>query len=154
MSALLFLTLRAAAAVEPPAAAPVCIRAEIVPGFEAWPGTGGPLPAIGKPAQLRLAPATSVNFSPPLNRPAAPGSYGGVFPLRIRRAGTYAIALSAGAWIEVTDGKALVASTRHDHGPACSGIAKIVEFRLEPNDYLIQLSNAKAPGLKAMVAAR
>jgi hypothetical protein len=153
MSALLLFGLLAATPATPPAT-PLCLRAEIVQGFEAWPQRGGPIPELGRPATLRLAPTASVNFSPPPERPATPGRYGGVFPLKITRAGTYAVALSAGAWIGISDGKAQVAATGHDHAPICSGIAKIVAFRLEPNDYLLQLSNAEAPMLKAMVVAK
>lgn len=148
-----------AAAVAAPAfaqapAQPVCIRAEVVPGFEAWGGAGGPVLAIGKPSSLTLADAASVNFSPKLARPAPAGSFGGVFELKIAKAGTYRIALSPGAWIDVILDTEKLASVAHTHGPACSGIAKIVDFALKPGVYQVQLSEVKAPTIKAMVVAK
>lgn len=133
--------------------APACTQVEIAPGFEAWNMTGGTTPAIGQPAGLTLAPAIGQNFTPPLKRAPQVGSYGGTVPFTILTAGVYRIALSQGAWIDVI-GAVLtpVPSVAHNRGPACSGIAKIVDFALQPGTYQLQLSEAKAPAIKVMVA--
>jgi len=132
-------------------AQPVCVKAEIVPGFEAWGGAPTPTLAVGKPALIKLPAATSVNFSPALTRPATAGSFGGVIPLTIAKEGTYRIALSAGAWIDVILDGEKQKSVAHTHGPACSGITKIVDFTLKPGAYQIQLSEVKAGEIRVMV---
>ena len=132
---------------------PVCVRMASVPGFETWGHPAGAALAVGGEATLALAPAAKVHFAPVLARPARDGSYGGFFPLSVTKAGRYQVALSDGAWIDlVSKGKRLT-SVAHSHGPACSGIAKIVAFDLKPGRYWVQLSNAKASTINAMVSA-
>ena len=134
------------------APAPVCLRQQPVAGFENW-GKGVAAVALtaGRPAALKLQPAAGVNFQPPLGRPAKDGTFGGSFALHVDRADYYRIALSAGAWIDVIQSGHPLSSAAHMHGPACSGIAKIVTFQLQPGDYVVQLSEAKADGMLAMV---
>src|SRR3546814_2325418 len=56
-------------------------------------------------------------------------------PIEIATAGTYRVALSEGAWVDmVRDGTSLP-SVAHGHGPRCSGIHKIVDFKLAPGRY-------------------
>lgn len=69
-------------------------------------------------------------------------TYGGLFMLTIEKAGVYTVALDQAGWIDVVkDGKALK-SSGHGHGPACSTIRKMVDFKLDPGHYTIQISNA------------
>lgn len=76
-------------------------------------------------------------------RPAKPGgtvSYGGLASFTVRQAGTWRVALGAGAWVDVVkDGKA-VTSIAHGHGPDCSGIRKMVDYALEPGRYTLQIA--------------
>lgn len=68
------------------------------------------------------------------------------------RAGTYRVALGAPAWIDLlADGEPL-ASTGHGHGPACTGVAKTVDFRLQPGRYVLQLSGASQAETTVMAA--
>jgi hypothetical protein len=133
-------------------AEPVCVKAEIVPGFEGFakPATGS-APAAGKAVALTLKAATA----PPSGsaRPFKPGTYQGRYALTIAKAGDYRIALSSGAWISVTGTAGEVESTAHGHGAACSGIAKLVTFPLKPGRYQIDLSEAKAPAIVLGVAS-
>ena len=129
---------------------PVCVKAEIVPGFEAFGRpAAGPL-AIGMAMPL---PLERVNVAPPVQgpRPFRPGSYTGHTLLTISEAGTYRIALSRGAWLSVFRAAGEARSTTHDHGPACSGIAKIVSFDLEPGIWHLAVSEAKGPDMTVMV---
>lgn len=131
--------------------APVCVKAEIVPGFEAFGGTGGTALTIGRPATLALTPAARQTFTPPLGRKPDASSFGGTFPLTIGRPGTYRIALSTATWIDVIgDGHART-SIAHTPGPPCSGIKKIVDFALEAGTYQVQLSATKEMATKVMV---
>ena len=88
--ALLTLVAGPAIAQQPPApaAAPVCVKAEIVPGLEGWWQAGGTALAVGLPATLTLAPAVGQTFTPPLGKPPAEGSFGGTFALTIAKSGT------------------------------------------------------------------
>ena len=137
------------------AAQPVCIRAEIIPGFEAWGhgGSGGTL-KLASMATLELAPAVRAKFDPPPARPLVAGTFANQFPLTIATAGTYSIALSGKAWIEVTrDGKPLT-SVSHQEGKACSGIRKIVDFALMPGTYQVQLSEAATPSIAVLAVPK
>lgn len=108
---------------------------------------------IGKAAQLRLSPAAAVRFPIRPARPAAPDTQSGIAGFTVARPGTYRVALGSGLWIDmVRDGRA-VASTAHAHGPACSGIRKLVDFRLTPGRYLVQLSGGREPSVTVMVVA-
>lgn len=134
---------------------PVCIRAEVMPGFEAWGhgGSGGVL-KLASMATLELAPAAGVRLDPPPARALVTGTFANQFPLTIAKAGTYSIALSSGAWIEVTrDGRRLE-SVSHGHGKDCSGIRKIVDFALRPGTYQVQLSESAAPSIAVLVVAK
>jgi len=144
------LVLLAAAAADAPQ--PVCIRMEPVAGFEGWGRTAGAVPSVGSAATLTLKPAAQVDFKPALARPAKDGSFGGFFPIDIAKAGHYRIAVSAGAWIDLVQRGDRLKSADHSHGPACSGIAKIVAFDLQPGRYWLQLSDAKDATINVMVS--
>ena len=140
----------AAAAAQP--AQPVCVRMQPVPGFSGWGHSAGAAPAVGSEATLALKPARQVTFKPALARRAKPGSYGGYFPLTIARPGRYRVALSDGAWIDLVQHGERLKSVDHAHGPACSGIAKLVAFDLKPGRYWIQLSEAPSASIGLMVS--
>jgi len=140
------------------APAPVCATTAAPPaGLEAWGApaavTTGPV-AIGKGAGLTLQPVEKVAFARAPDRAPKPGSFGGVYPFDVATAGTYRIALDAGAWIDVVrDGKSLE-SVAHMEGPACSGIRKIVDFTLTPGHYALQLSNAGKAPMRVLIVPR
>ncbi|WP_374345788.1 hypothetical protein [Phenylobacterium sp.] len=62
------------------------------------------------------------------------------------------MALGAPAWIEVVRDGAAVASIRHSHGPACSGVRKIVVFTLTSGRHLLEVVGASTPTVRMMVA--
>src|SRR3546814_1700941 len=75
-------------------------------------------------------------------------------PIEIATAGTYRVALSEGAWVDmVRDGTSLP-SVAHGHGPRCSGIHKIVDFKLAPGRYALQLSAMQTPQVRVLIARR
>ena len=140
----------AAAAADAPK--PVCIRMEPVAGFESWGRPAGSAPIVGGEAALTLKPAEKVAFKPALARPAKGGTFGGYFPIEIARAGRYRVALSETAWLDLVQKGERLKPADHAHGPACSGIAKIVGYDLQPGRYWLQLSNAKDPAISVAVA--
>ena len=104
---------------------------------------GGPSLTPGRGVDAKLAPAPSVTYAATPGKPAPPGGSAGLMALTVPAAGTYAVGLSSAAWIDVVDASgASVASAAHGHGPACSGMRKVVDFALAPGRYVIQLSSA------------
>ncbi len=47
-------------------------------------------------------------------------------------------------------GKSL-SSVAHAHGPDCTGVRKMVDFRLSPGAYILQLSGATEASLPVMI---
>ena len=147
------------------AGAPACtVTAPPPSSLESW-ATRTPLTAAADAARLdtaMLVPGKAVDATlvrtPEVRyvtRPEKPGgsvSHGGLFAFDVAQAGTYRVALGAGAWIDVLDGGKAVVSTNHGHGPDCSGIRKMVDFPLQPGRYVLQIGGNGTPDLPVMVA--
>jgi hypothetical protein len=111
-----------------------------------------PLLAVGQAADVDLLLAPKVHYPLQPQKPGGPVSYGGLIGIEVREAATYRIALSSGAWIDlVRDGKA-VTSVAHGHGPACTGVRKLVDFPLTPGRYTLQLGASSEAQMKVLVA--
>ncbi len=104
----------------------------------------------GRAASVTLAPSRDVAFVATPTRTPAPVSYGGMMQLNVPVAGTYRVAIGAPAWIDMVSGGQVVASVAHDHGPACSGIVKTVDFALSAGPATIEFSGAPTPVATAM----
>lgn len=72
--------------------------------------------------------------------------------VRIRKAGTFGIALDQPGWVDVAPmrGKALVSSAQGD-GPRCSTIRKIVRYRLQPGTYRVTVNKLKGTRARLML---
>ena len=72
---------------------------------------------------------------------------------RIVRAGTYGIALDQKGWIDLyrAGSRAALSSTKHGHGPDCSGIRKIVRFDLTPGSYTLVVGELQGANAKMML---
>ena len=107
---------------------------------------------IGQAFDLELYPTPQVTYA---IRPARPGgsvSSGGLASFRIETAGVYRVAIDSAAWLDVVhDGKTLE-SVNHGRGPDCTGIRKMVDFKLEPGIHTLQIVGNGTPKLRAMVA--
>lgn len=158
-----------APAGQAPAADPKCagVRVALPRGFDNWSnrqplGAGAaprnaPVLAIGRGADLSLHPLAHVQPVAPWGKPPVADTSAGLAMFQLVRPGTYRIALGTPAWIDVVRAGQALPSLAHGHGPACSGIRKIVDFRLQPGRYVIQLSGggaAVAPILIAEAAAK
>lgn len=155
------LLLALAVAADP---APACdtARPAIPPAFAGWtdgaavsagtrPGDGAAI-APGRAVAVSLHPARHLALAPAAGRTASADGNGGTLTLTVTSAGTYRIALGGRAWIDVVRSGATLESSAHGHGPACSGIRKIVDFRLEPGSYAVQLSGSAEDTVTLMVA--
>jgi hypothetical protein len=165
VTALGLLPVAASAQEMPPAKANCAAMDQSLPAdLSAWTAQT-PLAAAANPAGLAkaaltpgkaitadLAQTSAVTFVTQPERPGGSVSHGGMFALRIDKAGTYVIGLGSGAWIDVLkDGKPLT-SMAHSPGPACSTLRKMVDYPLERGRYVLQISanaDAKLPILLA-----
>jgi len=106
---------------------------------------------VGRAADLALRPTARAGWRVPPEKPGAADSFGGVATFAVARAGTYRVALDAGAWIDVLENGRPVASGAHGHGPACSGVAKMVDFTLRPGRHVLQVAGNKEAQIAVMV---
>lgn len=126
------------------------------PALAAWSAAPGALSkgtmlVAGTPARVALESVSTVRFAAPPEREPKPDSFGGVIGFDVQQAGTWRVALSGAGWIDVlVDGK-VVPSAAHGHGPACSGIRKIVDFALPAGTYALQISSAATDSIDVMV---
>ncbi len=108
---------------------------------------------LGQARDLELYPTPNVTYAIRPARPAGSVSKGGLAAFRIDTAGTYRIAIDGAAWLDIVhDGKTLE-SVNHGRGPDCSGIRKMVDFKLEPGIYTLQIVGNGTPNLRVMVAS-
>ncbi len=107
--------------------------------------------AVGQALHLALVPQGAVSFALQPGKAGAAGSYAGLLKLTISEPGTYRVALGTGAWIDLVDHGQAVASGAHGHGPACSGIHKMVDFPLHAGGYIVQISANAEPQTTVLV---
>lgn len=102
----------------------------------------------GLAVKLKLAPIETVTGL--ADQQPKSGTFAGRATMVVTSAGTYGVAASAGAWLDVIkDGKAL---TSTDHARVdCSAIHKIVYFDLAPGLYGLEVSNAPKDSLTVML---
>lgn len=157
------MTVTAAAQAEP-AASPCSARGAPLPTeLAGWnaprPATaatsGDGLPkAVLKPGMAvdaALSPAGGVRYAVAPGKPGAADSHGGLFTFDVDAAGSYRVALGAAAWVDVIEGGRAVASSAHGHGPECSGIRKMVDFRLRAGRHILQIAGNGSPAIRVMV---
>lgn len=107
---------------------------------------------VGQAARVALLQTPEVRYALRPEKPGGSVSHGGMVAFSVAEAGTYRVALGSGAWVDiVADGKAAI-STAHGHGPACTGIRKMVDFALEPGDYILQIAANGAPQANVLIA--
>ncbi|MBT2187824.1 homogentisate 1,2-dioxygenase [Sphingobium nicotianae] len=106
---------------------------------------------IGQAVDLALAPTPSVTYALRPERPGGSVSSGGVAAFHVVKAGVYRVAIDSAAWLDVvSDGKSLE-SISHGHGPDCSGVRKMVDFRLDPGVYVLQIVGNGSPRIRVLV---
>lgn len=115
---------------------------------EDWPPLGAAR------TSLALHRFESLRYAVGPARAANPFRFGGMVPVVVDRPGRLVIALSEAAWIDVVRDGSFVTSVAHGHGPACSGIRKMIEFDVTPGRYLLQISGASSASIDAMAVLR
>jgi len=108
---------------------------------------------VGKAYDLALHPDAQLKL------PNLPGPVkdrvgrGGTAHFKVVSAGTYRVALASGVWVDVVHDRKALKSVAHGHGPACSGMTKIVDFRLTPGAYVLTLDGSETQSTSALVAS-
>ena len=171
LAAALLATSAPALAQAAPHAEPVCTEVSdknLPKDFAAWAGpaervqasAGGATPAVpilplGKAVDLQLSPAADVRFkAAPEQKRAPENAHAGLAKLRIPTAGTWRVAASGPAWIDVLGPNGPVASTAHGRMAPCTSLRKVVEFPLSAGDYSLQISGNPGPALRLMVSPK
>lgn len=112
-------------------------------------------PALGAArTELSLHRTESLRYWVAPEREPEVSKFGGMVPIDVKKAGRLVVALDGGAWIDLVHEGAIVKSVTHGHGPACSGIRKMVEFDVTPGRYLLQIANAPSDKIRAMALLR
>jgi len=105
----------------------------------------------GRAVDLALAATPEVHYAVRPENPGGSVSHGGMVAFTVEAAGTYRVAISSAAWLDVVrDGVSLV-SVAHGRGPACSGIRKMVDFALKPGGYVLQVAGNGQPSIGVLV---
>ena len=105
----------------------------------------------GLAVKLKLAPIETVTGL--VDQQPKPGTFAGRATLVVPTAGTYGIAASAGAWINVIDAGTALTSTDHAHVD-CSAVHKIVYYDLKPGLYGFEVSNTPKDSLTVLLFAK
>lgn len=112
-------------------------------------------PALGAArTELSLHKAESLRYWVAPEREPDVFKFGGMVPIDVKKPGRLIVALDGGAWIDLVRDGHVVKSVTHGHGPACSGIRKMVEFDVEQGRYLLQIVNAPTDKIHAMAVMR
>ncbi|WP_298091581.1 homogentisate 1,2-dioxygenase [uncultured Sphingomonas sp.] len=107
---------------------------------------------IGTSVRAALHPFAELAFTvPPPPKASSPAAQGGLFAFSITRPGRYRVALDAPAWVDVVAAGRAATAVAHGHGPACSGIRKMVDFDLRAGRYLLQVAGHEGSSLTLMV---
>lgn len=102
---------------------------------------------------LQLSPSPKVRWIIPPEKAFSPEEprWAGLARFPVAEAGTYRVALGAKVWLDVIDAQTrqAVAAESFEMQTRCDTIFKVVEFRLKPQAYWVQLSSS--PGAKVQL---
>jgi hypothetical protein len=120
--------------------------------FTAWPtAKASDAPIIGSAVDIIPAPVAEAKFVTAPDRAAKPGTGAIVAGFEVKTAGVYHVAVGGaaarprGIWIDVIANGQALRSVAHQEGPACSNIAKVVDFDLPAGNYTLQLAGIADP---------
>ena len=106
----------------------------------------------GQAANVALLPTRTVKYVSQPEKPGGSAASGGLVSVTIAQSGTYQVTIDSGAWLDVLKDGAMQISTAHAPGVACTGMKKTVQFKLDPGQYVLQISANADPHIKVMVS--
>jgi hypothetical protein len=138
--------------VQAAAAAPVCpaVPPRLPAELAGWRTSATDLAAMKAVTVPTMNPATvRLADVPP---PKEPGRMA-LSTFRVKTAGTYGVALGSKGWIDLyrVGDRTPLTAVKHGHGPACSGIRKIVRFTLTPGEYRVVVGGLEGATAKLML---
>lgn len=147
-------------------ASPACTApGTFPPALAGWGQPHGTLTAAARPGAVRravlvpghavdatLLPTPDVRYAVAPAKPGGSVSFGGSFAFDVAEAGTYRVALSTHSWIDVIEGNVALQSVAHGHGPACTTLAKMVDYPLKPGRHVLQVAANGEAAISLMVA--
>ena len=80
-----------------------------------------------------------------------PKLYGGVFPLNIAVPDIYGVAVGASGWVDVVQSGQIIHSVAGEAGPTCTGIHKIIYFKLQRGAYTVEISNSRVRQVRMLL---
>jgi hypothetical protein len=95
-----------------------------------------------------------ITYLAPPKKPDSPKNHGGLFQFTVDRDGAYAVALGAPAKIDLLKDKTAIAPASRVDGPSCSTIRRVMDFKLTPGTYVLQVSAHADARLPLMVTRR
>lgn len=108
--------------------------------------------AIGKKANVALAPASSVRMAISAEKAlASDDPHAGLLALHVPADGRYTVILGINAWIDVVVAGKTVPSIAFGDNPKCSTIRKFVVFPLKAGEATIQLSGVSGSDADVLV---
>lgn len=100
-----------------------------------------PVISLDKLYRLQLAPQGRVAFVlPPARKPRVDGPYAGLVRVHIAAGGLYRVAVSQPFWVDVVAKGKVISSSDFTGAHGCSSPHKVVLYRLEAGDHLLQVS--------------
>jgi hypothetical protein len=117
----------------------------------ASPVSGGMLVSVGKSAMVRLEPTETVVFVKPPERNPDKQSFSGTLKISIAKEGLYRLIADRPVWLDVVAKTGIKTSISHQHGPRCSDIHKMVDYKLANEIYNIQISGSTISNVKIMM---
>lgn len=106
----------------------------------------------GQAAAVTLLPTPRVAYAVRPEKPGGTVSYGGMMRFAVAEEGVWRVALGSAAWVDVVAGGKALRSVAHGHGPDCTGIRKMVDYRLSPGTYTLQLAANGTETVTVLVA--
>ena len=107
---------------------------------------------LGKAIDARLTTGAKLHFGDGPRRAKEVGDNAGIFAFAVDQPGTYRVALGSGGWVDVLEGGKSVTSSAHGHGAECSGIVKMVDFRLKAGEHILQVEGSKEATVGILIA--
>ncbi|MBS0473881.1 MAG: hypothetical protein JSR28_01880 [Proteobacteria bacterium] len=107
---------------------------------------------VGQAARLTLLQTPEVRYPRRPEKPGGSVSHGGLVRIDVAQAGTYRVALGSAAWVDLVRGGKAAVSINHGHGPDCTGIRKMVDYKLQRGRYSLQVAANGEPAVTVLVA--
>lgn len=115
------------------------------------PGVDLPAP-LPQTVILTLQPSADAKLPSPPERAPKPGTFAGFSTVKnVPASGTYAISLSAAAWVDVLQNGAFLKPKAFSGVTGCDGIRKVMKFYLVTGPAIIQLSGVPESAVKIAV---